>query len=57
MKSLSKKLVLSTIIATILVVSASANASNGTKKPPSFSLFDFSTYVLLAERAEQFFLN
>lgn len=51
MKNVSKKLFLSTLIATALVLSASANA-NGTKKPPSFSLLEFNTSILITERAE-----
>lgn len=52
MKNVNKKLFLSTVIASTLVLSAAANANNGTKKPPSLSLLEFNASVLVTKKAE-----
>ena len=51
MKNVTKKLFLSTLLATTLVLSTSANA-NGTKKPPSHSLLEYNTSVLITDSAD-----
>lgn len=52
MKKINKKLFLSAVIVITVVLSAAANANNGTKKPPSLSLLEFNASLLVNKKAE-----
>ena len=51
MKNVNKKLFLGILIATTVVLSAAANASNGTKKPPTAEQIAFDTSLHIAGKA------
>ena len=52
MKSLNKNLFLSALFTASLVLSATANASNGTKKPPTVEQIEFTTSLLITGKSD-----
>ena len=52
MKNVNKNLFLSALFTATLVLAATANASNGTKKPPTVEQIEFNTALLITVKAD-----
>jgi hypothetical protein len=52
MKSINKNLCLSALFTATLVLSATATASNGTKKPPTVEKIEFNTSLLMTGKSD-----
>ena len=52
MKNVNIKLFLSTLFATTVLLSAAANATNGTKKPPALTQTESNTTLLIAGKVD-----